>query len=274
MDGKGWNRLSLNAHMGAGGPQCALRPRSYATLRESFDTRRARWGGFGPCTQTQPYACARCPLWTGLAAAAEQVSFNSPLVLVRVETAYEAGAPFSGGRTTSLWMTDDAADPDYQQHGQPWTWGRLTRLQGWDLGRARRDEIGEGFWMHRTSWAPAPHVEIRTRAGASVRHVLLVTGQGACLVVCPGGCRHDERLLNAIGHQVPEVLDDEPTQVRGRRLALTGDGSGRRVAARGRSGMTISGDHEGPVRLSLTGSQWTDEQIQGVAAALLEHGRV
>ncbi|MFF3665434.1 hypothetical protein [Microtetraspora malaysiensis] len=62
-DGDGWNRLSLNA-----GPvypgQCALAPTSYATLWESQDTRRARWGGFGPCVRCGD--CTSCPAMSAL----------------------------------------------------------------------------------------------------------------------------------------------------------------------------------------------------------------
>lgn len=92
-DGKGFNRLSLNAHMGVGGAQCALLPRSYATLLESQDTRRARWGGFGSCTRGQG-ACGDCPVLTDRPV--REVAFNAPRVLLRVETLFDAGATLMG----------------------------------------------------------------------------------------------------------------------------------------------------------------------------------
>ena len=51
-DGQGWNRMSLGT---LAGDECALRPRDYSHLVESQDTRRARYGGYGPCI-----ACGRC----------------------------------------------------------------------------------------------------------------------------------------------------------------------------------------------------------------------
>ncbi|GHE11455.1 hypothetical protein [Streptomyces alanosinicus] len=143
-DGKGYNRLSLNAHMGVGGAQCALQPKSWATLFESRDTRRARWGGFGSCTRRGD--CRTCPIMAAsLDSSAEQVPFNAGRVLVRVESTFPDDAMFTVEPISTLWMTDRPTDPDYQAHGHKWDWFQLHRLRGWEVGRLHRDEIGEGF---------------------------------------------------------------------------------------------------------------------------------
>ncbi|MGW0731894.1 hypothetical protein [Streptomyces sp. NPDC002851] len=274
-DGKGYNRLSLNAHMGFGGAQCALQPKSWATLYESYDTRRARWGGFGHCIRNGD--CDTCSVFTAsLDDSGERVPFNAPRVLVRIETAFPDGATSAAQPVTTLWMTDRPDDPDYRTHGQQWTWLRLQRLRGWELGRQYRDQIGPGFWMLRTPYAPAPHVEVRTQTRASLsRHAFMVGGTRAALLACYGRCRHDDgTLLNVIGHHTPDTVDDENLSLGWWQLTVpAGTAQGRHLALAAHRGSARIALHEGQNRLatlSFTGSQWSADQIHAAATALLD----
>ncbi|MGD3111479.1 hypothetical protein [Streptomyces sp. YGL11-2] len=277
-DGKDYNRLSLNARMGVGGAQCALLPHSYPTLLESRDTRRARWGGFGCCIRGQA-DCRDCHVLAAtLDAPSQQVRFNASTVLIRVETTFRDDASSNAQPTTALWMTDRPADADYRTYGQKWDWFNLQRLKGWELGRKHRDEIGEGFWMHRTPYAKAPHVDVRTREYEGfTRHAFVVAGTRAALLTCHGNCRHDDgALLNVIGHHTPIEVDDENVKVPWQQFSglPAGNEHGRRLALAPRSGSVRVSLVEGPRRLAqlaFDGSQWSVEQIRGAAAALLDH---
>ncbi|WP_433259299.1 hypothetical protein ACQPYK_49785 (plasmid) [Streptosporangium sp. CA-135522] len=136
-DGNGWNRFSLNA--GALYPgQCALQPTSYATLWESHDTRRARWGGFDPCVRNGD--CTSCPALTP-AQPRRLLSFT-PDVLVRI-LAREGAAdqPHIMNRPEDGWAS----------FSERWTWAQLAHLEGWRLGDQHRDEHSAGFWLHATT---------------------------------------------------------------------------------------------------------------------------
>lgn len=123
-DGKGWNRLSI-ASCWTPGDQCALRPTNWPTLFESHDTRRARWGGFGPCTRNGE--CGACPLMarTDPFTLDDEVIGDEVLVLVD-----EAGV---------------ASVPTGKGYFRPVAWGDLARLTGWELGRRHP----QGFWLVR-----------------------------------------------------------------------------------------------------------------------------
>lgn len=129
-DGAGWNRLSLNAHMGTPRPQCALQPTDYPTLWESRDTRRARWGKFGHCSRQG--ACRDCPL---LGARHTLAAFTDE-VLVRVD---RQGHPWLMNRPEDGWGS----------RGHRWTWTDLAALDGWSIGRRANDEFSEAFWLVR-----------------------------------------------------------------------------------------------------------------------------
>jgi hypothetical protein len=136
-DSKGWNRLSLGAHYGQPSGQCALLPRSYGTLFESGDTRRAQWGSFGPCTRNGD--CNACPVLRALLHDPTSIDTVEDRVAVRV---IENGTPI----------------PLVYVMGNQWTWAELTRLRGWRLGRRFRDEEGEGFWLIKV---PTPDSDSR-----------------------------------------------------------------------------------------------------------------
>jgi hypothetical protein len=127
-DGQGWNRISLGS---LAGDQCALRPRDYSHLRESQDTRRASYGGYGPCISDGD--CTNCPI---LQAAPRHLNSLDDRVLVRTHRdghVYLMNRPEDGWASLAL----------------RWTWQDIARLEGWTIGRAYRDEYSDGFWLER-----------------------------------------------------------------------------------------------------------------------------
>ncbi|KUN37719.1 hypothetical protein AQJ30_15660 [Streptomyces longwoodensis] len=276
-DGKGWNRLSLNAHFGQAA-QCALRPQRWAALLESQDTRRARWGGFGPCVNGGK--CDACPLLAALHDQCTVVPFNAPRVLVRVEPVYPPDAMFAGPAGWRLWPTLGPDDRDYRDR-RPWSWEDVVRVHGWEVGRAYVDEHGDGFWLERTTRVPAVGVSIRSKARASfTRHSFAVASTGVAMLHCGGGaCTHDEELLNAISHACPgpDGADEERVPVRwwqDIQLAPEPVGAYRFAAAVSPYSVRIvARDRELREwgRLTLTGSGWTTERVLAAGGALRAH---
>jgi hypothetical protein len=141
-DGKGMNRLSLNANERPA-HQCALRPRSYATLVESRNTPRARWGRFGRCTASGD--CGACPRLTP--AEPRELEAFCDRVLVRVRDSDIAGG-WLGAPPPEAWVMNRPED-GWGSRGERWTWEELSALPGWEVGRHHKDEHGEGFWLIR-----------------------------------------------------------------------------------------------------------------------------
>ena len=144
-DGKGWNRLSINAHMGTPADQCSLQPRGYTHLWESTNRpRSAQWGNYGRCTQ-QGGDCTTCPVLTGKP---RLLSAFGDKVLVRIlEKPILRDREVLGYREEP-WAMNKPED-GWASFGYPWTWHELARLPGWTVGRAYRDEHSEGFWLHK-----------------------------------------------------------------------------------------------------------------------------
>lgn len=136
-DGRGWTRLSIGSMGALVDDECALRPRDYSHLRESQDTRRARYGGFGPCIAAG--RCRECPIFQS---APRYLASLADRVLVRVHP--EDGRPYLMNRPEDGWAS----------MARRWTWQELARLDGWEVGRRHRDEHGEGFWLERATPAP------------------------------------------------------------------------------------------------------------------------
>lgn len=137
-DGRGITRLSI---WGVSTAECALRPTSYPSLFESHDTRRARYGGFGPCVGSG--ACDGCVVRTK--ERRELRSFG-PRVLIRLlERVSE------DGRTVTVQPhAMNKPEDGWDSFSYPWSWEELARLEGWKLGDRYRDEHGEGFWLIAT----------------------------------------------------------------------------------------------------------------------------
>lgn len=139
-DGQGWNRISLNAHMGTPTAQCALKPTTAATLVESWDTRRARWGNFGPCTRDG--SCATCPM---LDSDPTRIPAHTERILVRLKPSDAAGVNLP---PDTPYIVDDP-DAGWVSPRYRWTWSKLSRLIGWRFDGMHRDEHGDGFWLHK-----------------------------------------------------------------------------------------------------------------------------
>jgi hypothetical protein len=137
-DGKGWNRMSFYP---VGGDECALRPTDAATLMESWNTVRARYGSFGACV-TEGGDCDSCPIFARLTDAANRPTMKAfgDRVLFRIHP--ERGFPVAMNRP----------EDGFGSSGYTWSWGDLAMLTGWDWDGFHRDEYGEGFWVKR---APA-----------------------------------------------------------------------------------------------------------------------
>lgn len=132
-DGRGWTRLSLASMGGLAGDECALRPRDYSHLRESQDTRRARYGGYGPCAADGK--CETCPIFN---ASPLRLPALTDRVLVRIG---RDGSPYLMNRPEDGWASV----------ARRWTWQDLARLDGWEIGRRYRDEHSDGFWLERAA---------------------------------------------------------------------------------------------------------------------------
>lgn len=275
-DGKGWNRLSLNAH-GGFLPQCALRPRRWGALLESMDTRRARWGGFGPCVNRG--RCDDCPVRSALHGQCTVVPVNAPRVLVRVEPIFTEKRLFGGPDGWRLWITNGPDDQEYR-NGQPWLWEDATRVRGWDLGPAYYDEHGEGFWLERTPSVPAVGCVIATRQRTySARHAFRVNGCRVAHLHCAERCRHEDELLNTISHACPgpDGANEERVPVRWSQATEMRPASTNSV----RFGIDVTNMSVKIVavqdvrrelaRLTLTGSGWTAERVRAAGEALRTH---
>jgi hypothetical protein len=131
-DGRGWTRLSIGSMGALVDDECALRPRDYTHLREAQDTRRARYGGYGPCIGSGD--CEQCPI---LQSAPRHLDSFDDRVLVRVHPS--DGRPYLMNRPEDGWAS----------LALRWTWQDLARLDGWEIGRSHRDEHGGGFWLER-----------------------------------------------------------------------------------------------------------------------------
>lgn len=145
-DGRGWSRLSLNAHMGTPADQCALRPTDRSTLMES---RRgsvfAAWGNYGRCIGHGE--CGTCPLLRALTAP-RALAVSTDRILVRLQK-IRIGRNFTAQTFLRPWLTN-RPDRGRADNAQPWTWEELSALRGWEVGGRYADEHGEGFWLVRT----------------------------------------------------------------------------------------------------------------------------
>ncbi|MEU1180600.1 hypothetical protein ABZ464_23660 [Streptomyces sp. NPDC005820] len=277
-DGKGWNRLSLNAH-GGFLAQCALRPRRWGALLESQDTRRARWGGFGVCTNRGD--CEACTLRKAINEQPTTVEVNAPRVLVRVEEIHAGDdVVFNAGPAGwRLWVTTGPDDRDYRNR-RPWVWEEAARVNGWDLGRPYVDEHGDGFWLERTTRVPAWGCAITTRTWPSfARHAFRVNKTRVALLHHYDECAHGEELLNAISHACPgpDGADEERVSVRWfQSLELTPQPAGGirffvDVHNMSVQIKAVEGLRDERARLTLTGSGWTTERVQAAGEALRTH---
>jgi hypothetical protein len=137
-DGRGWTRLNIGSMGALVSDECALRPRDYSHLRESHaDTRRARYGGYGPCVTEG--RCEECPIFK---AAPLTLAALTDRVLVRIGP---GGSPYLMNRPEDGWASV----------ARRWTWQDLARLDGWTIGARYGDEHSDGFWLERATGDPS-----------------------------------------------------------------------------------------------------------------------
>jgi hypothetical protein len=139
-DGTGWNRLRID-HPGPS-DECALKPHTHAALIESFNTTRATYGAFGPCTNAGH--CRECPTLAALRN--KPLRFDRPddRIMIRIDPI----------RPNLLHAMSNPGD-DFSHRSMFFTWQQMTRLDGWRVGRAFTDEISQGFWLIRYQEAAA-----------------------------------------------------------------------------------------------------------------------
>ncbi|KUN57290.1 hypothetical protein AQJ46_47925 [Streptomyces canus] len=246
-------------------------------MLEAQDTRRARWGGFGPCIGRGQ--CDGCPILEAWRGQCTVVPVNAPRVLVRVDPVFAPDSLFTGPAGHRLWVTTGPNDGDFR-HRRPWSWEDAARVRGWDVGRRYYDEHGEGFWLERTARVPALGCVITTRArGSFTRHAFRVARCRVALLHCAGECHHDVDLLNAISHACPgpEGANEERSDLRWTHAALAtpppADNIRFHVDIRPMSVKiaAINGGHLEQARLTLSGSGWTAERIRAAGDALRAH---
>lgn len=130
-DGQGRNRLRIEFHDLS--VQCALRPTSYATLVESQDSRRARWGGYRSCSGRP--SCQGCPALRG----EEQLDAFGDRVCVRIEETPTGEQPWVMNRPDRGWG----------EQGTPVSWDVLAKITNFRPAGQFRDKHGAGFWLER-----------------------------------------------------------------------------------------------------------------------------
>lgn len=132
-DGQGSTRFSIGS---LAGDECALRPQGYSHLVEAQDTRRAGYGGYGPCIRDG--RCQGCPIFE---APLLELRAMTDRVLVRIDG---RGEPWLMNRPEDGWAS----------LARRWTWADLRRIDGWTVGRRITDEHGDGFWLTRVDPTP------------------------------------------------------------------------------------------------------------------------
>ena len=100
---------------------------------ESQDTRRARYGGFGPCVAAG--RCDTCPI--SQHQASRRLDSFTDRVLFRVNG--PDGLPWALNRPEDGWAS----------YGEPWQWDQLAAIPGWRFDGIHHDEHGEGLWLRR-----------------------------------------------------------------------------------------------------------------------------
>ncbi|GAA4226051.1 hypothetical protein GCM10022254_09690 [Actinomadura meridiana] len=150
-DGKGWNRLSLNAHIGTPAGRCSLVPITASAYWETMNRRPcAEWGScYGRCPRSPTWLggpwpdCSTCPIQ----GRRTHLEAFDPRVLVRYFP--ERGHPDQQAETAHLMNRPD----DFDSRSQWWTWADLAALEGWVFDGTHVDEFSRGYWI-RCVWPP------------------------------------------------------------------------------------------------------------------------
>ncbi|WP_446046433.1 hypothetical protein [Streptomyces olivaceus] len=205
-DGKGWNRLSLNAHFDTPA-HCGLRPIRFATLFESR-TGRQRWGGFERCigaklaplpapaasSDTPRVRCGSCPVYQNAREHPPLPNWpgQAPLALGRVR---------DWPRTPGMWIADPAAGRSSvqlhtwqdQDTGMAVDWSDLAVAAEIRMTWQFHDRDGDAFWIVRLNSGAEQTVVHTTEHQDHTRHVLYAAdARRLAGVKCYGRCAHEE----------------------------------------------------------------------------------
>lgn len=202
-DGKGWSRLTLNAHMDVRN-QCGLLPIRFASLFESR-TGRQRWGGYERCRMGRA-SCSTCPVQ-------EAARKHEPIE-------WPAGTPLCLGRVRPWALTPGAllADPAQgRSYVELLTWQNVSTgvSVNWpDLRDDFRvqfswtfvDAEGEAFWVVRSD-PDAEDAPVHTSRSGNITEHTVHGRAGEPLVAtlrCHGVCAHDDWRLR---HLAADIAD-------------------------------------------------------------------
>lgn len=125
-DGHGWNRIAVH---GMCLDECALKPKTMASFFDALDTRKARYGCFGPCVNGGN--CDSCEL----PSKQREWGWFGNEILVRVD---DTGVPWVMNRPDKGW----------EEYGKRDSWIELLKLNGVEFVRYR-DEFGVGVMVRR-----------------------------------------------------------------------------------------------------------------------------
>ena len=126
VDGLGWNRMAIH---GMCNDQCALKPRQMSAFFDSLDTRKARYGMYGPCVNNGD--CSTCDLlykevdW----------SFFTEKMLIRVD---EVGRPWLMNRPDNGW----------EEFSRLTRWEDVLMIKG-AIFKRHKDKHSDGVMMIR-----------------------------------------------------------------------------------------------------------------------------
>ncbi|WP_369228432.1 hypothetical protein AB5J52_48145 (plasmid) [Streptomyces sp. R39] len=191
-DGRGWNRLSLNAHFDQL-HQCGWQPRRFTTLFEAL-TNRQHWGGFGRCFAGRPGVCGSCPVQLRRLAYEDGIEWPTgvPLLLARVKPwPLTPGAFFAdpaAGRS-SLELSTWRGGPPILKAG----WTEVLNTRNRTISWCWQDDQGEAFWLVRFHPAADTAVVLSEKLGTGIRHDLYNApgGQRLAVLTCHGCCAHE-----------------------------------------------------------------------------------
>ena len=128
-DGQGRNRLRFDTLDPQ--PRCALRPRSYATLRESQNTSLAKWNGnFDLCKGGGQ--CSACPRLKHQFA----LDAFTPDVMIRIDEQARLHAM-------------DRPEDGWASYGRFVEWEDIAAVDGWRIGKHGADAHSPFFLLHR-----------------------------------------------------------------------------------------------------------------------------
>lgn len=208
-DGKGWNRLSLNAHFNT--PRhCGLRPTNFTTLFEAR-TGRQHWGGYERCVSSGP--CTSCTIYRTSSGHPQLPGWpaRTPLLLGRVRDWPRAPVPGfadpAAGRSSVHLHTWQGSETGVRVE-----WPDLAAAADLVMTWKFRDQEGDAFWLVRLNSAVA-EVAVRSKAyGQHTRHILYTSGgrRRLALLKCHGTCAHEDWHLRHLAADLADLVDATP----------------------------------------------------------------